>query len=75
MGQRQQIFIFIKNDKGETIGRAFHHQWLYGYWAGKKAEVVMCLLRGEPIDTLGRECVVTVETLCTSSKTSGHFPV
>jgi transposase len=35
-----------------------------GRWsAQKKAEVVMRLLRGEPIDTLSRECVVTVEAL------------
>lgn len=35
-----------------------------GRWSSqKKAEVVLRLLRGEPIDTLSRECAVTVETL------------
>jgi transposase len=31
--------------------------------ASKKGEVVLRLLRGEPIDGLSRECEVTVETL------------
>ena len=35
-----------------------------GRWsAQKKLEVVLRLLRGESIDSLSRECVVTVETL------------
>ena len=35
-----------------------------GRWtASKKAEVVMRLLRGEPIDAVSRECAVTVEAL------------
>jgi transposase len=31
--------------------------------SGKKAETVLRLLRGEPIDTVSRECKVTVEML------------
>ncbi len=35
-----------------------------GRWsAKKKAEVVLRLLRGEAIDTIARECMVTVEAL------------
>lgn len=35
-----------------------------GRWSSqKKAEVVLRLLRGEPIDGVSRECAVTVETL------------
>lgn len=35
-----------------------------GRWtASKKAEVVLRLLRGESIDSVSRECSVTVETL------------
>ena len=36
-----------------------------GRWSSqKKADVVLRLLRGESMDTLSRECMVTVETLC-----------
>ena len=37
---------------------------LQGRWSGKKkADVVLRLLRGESIDTVARECMVTVEAL------------
>ena len=41
MGQRHQVYIFYKDEEGKTVGRGFHHQWLFGYWAVKKVEVVM----------------------------------
>jgi len=41
MGQRHQIYVFVKNDEGKTVGACIHHQWLYGMTAGRKALEVL----------------------------------
>ena len=41
MGQRHQVYLFLRDDKGYLVKRAFHHQWLYGYSAGIKVIEVM----------------------------------
>lgn len=41
MGQRHQIFLFTKDENGNTVGTGIHHQWLFGFTAVMKAEVVM----------------------------------
>lgn len=41
MGQRHQVYVFVKDKKGEPIGAGLYHQWLYGRTAGLQAVRMM----------------------------------
>lgn len=41
MGQRHQVYLFLKDDKGKTHGVAIHHQWLFGANAGLRTTQFM----------------------------------
>jgi hypothetical protein len=41
MGQRHQVYLFLKDDAGKTHGTGIHHQWLYGANAGLRTTQFM----------------------------------